>query len=77
MKVKDLKIKLEFTDKNGEKIVLNLDQFDHLEYSQDFGFIHASDPKFPMALIPEQNGQIRMNLRAWTGMEKYEDLKQG
>ena len=77
MKVKDLKIKLEFTDKNGEKVVVNLDQFDHLEYSQDIGFTHNPDPMNPMISMPEQNGQMRVSLKAWTGMEKFEDLKQG
>jgi len=74
MKVKDLKVKLEFTDENGKHQELTLDQYDSLELAQQNGFVMVMD--MMGFVFPEENGQSRLELKLWKGMPRFEDLVQ-
>jgi len=74
MKVKDLKIKLEFTDENGKHQELEVDHYDNVEFSSQAGYRMVMD--MLGFVFPETNGQDRMMITAWRGMDKYEDLEQ-
>jgi hypothetical protein len=75
MKVKNLKITLPFTNSDGKHEEFTLDQYDYLNLLQENGF----DVSLDMEGMPftVENGQHRIEIKAWKGMKDYEDLKQG
>lgn len=74
MKVKDLKIKIEFTDGKGEHQELTIDTYDHIEFNQQNGYHMRMD--MLGFVFPESNNQSRLDLKVWKDMDKYEDLVQ-
>lgn len=74
MKVKDLKLTLSYTDENGKHQELVVDTYDHLEFNQQNGYYMLMD--MLGFVYPDTNGQSRLELRLWKGMDKFEDLEQ-
>lgn len=76
MKVKNLKIKIEFTDKSGKEVILTLNEYDYLEFEKKLGY-HRTSSKNSEILEVFLNGQERVKIKAWKGMENYNNLVQG
>ena len=74
MKVKDLKIKLEFTDEDGKHQELLIDTYDNIEFNSQNGYVMFMDALG--FVYPRENYQSRMEIKAWKGMPRYEDLVQ-
>lgn len=58
---------------NDDEVLLG--EYDLVEYDFQQGEIHERDYGYMRALpVVRHNGQVRLELRAWKGFEKWEDF---